>query len=111
MAKHSQRWYEKEESLSAFIDLMKDLSSEEQCEIAIDMILKISEVIERDYSKIIEDVANFDPKNYKRWYDKNPNIHLAIEALRDLDENQRIGIINQFSNKIIDLYKIKGIEI
>lgn len=102
-----QRWYEKDEVLKAFMSLLESIPKEDQCEIAIDIIMKASKMIDRDYTKIIEDVANFDPKDYKRWYDKNPNVHLAIESLRDLDENQRNEIVQELSDEILNRDEFK----
>ena len=112
MKKRIQRWYEKEEHLRAFMALLEDLDSDIQCDIAVDIIVQASSMIDRDYEKIISDVGEFNPKDYKRWYDKNPNIHLAIESLKDLNEEQRIEIINEFSQKIIDSHNInlEGID-
>ncbi len=107
MKKYIQRWYEKNEYLKAFMNLLRDLSIEEQCEIAIDMIIESSEMIDRDYTKIIQEVASFNPKDYKRWYDKNPNVHLAIESLRDLNEEERDLIVQKFTDKILSSYHIK----
>ena len=69
-------------------------------------------MIDRDYNKIIQQVGTFDPKGYKRWYDKNPNIHLAIESLRDLNETQRDEMVREFSEKILNSHyiKIEGID-
>ena len=107
MKKYFQRWYEKNEYLNAFMNLMQDLPIEEQCEIAVDIIIEASEMIDRDYSKIIQEVSSFDPKDYKRWYDKNPNVHIAIESLRDLTEEQRDIIIQNFTDKILNSHNIK----
>ncbi len=107
MKKQFQRWYEKDEYLCAFMNLLSDLDIELQCEIAIDIIMKASDMIDRDYSKIIQEVANYNPRDYKRWYDKNPNVHLAIESLRDLDDNQRDEIVKEFSEKILNSHYIK----
>lgn len=104
------RWYEKNECLCAFINLMRDLPIEQQCEIAVDLIISASSMIDRDYEKIITEVSKFNPKDYKRWYDKNPNIHLAIESLRDLDDFQREKIIEELSAKILLRHKIEGID-
>ena len=51
--------------------------------------------------KFIKIVADFDPREYQRWYDKNPNLHAAVEALRDLDEAQRESLINQISDIVL----------
>ena len=112
MKKMFVRWYEKDEYLKAFMNLLADLDTDIQCEIAIDIIIKASDLIDRDYTKIIQEVGNYNPKDFKRWYDKNPNIHLAIESLRDLKEEQRDLIVREFSDKILNNHyiKIEGID-
>ena len=107
MKKRILRWYEKNEYLSAFMNLMQDLSPENQCEIAIDIIMEASKMIDRDYTNIIKEVASFNPKDYKRWYDKNPNIHLAIESLRDLNDEQRDIIVQDFTDRILSKHFIQ----
>ena len=108
MAKQKiKTWYEKNEYLNAFMNLMQNLSIDEQCEIAVDIIIKASSMIDRDYENIIKEVSRFNPKDYKRWYDKNPNVHLAIESLRDLDEEGINEIIKEFSQVILDKQKEK----
>ena len=111
MKKFFTRWYEKDEYLKAFMNLMQDLPIEVQCEIAIDIIIKASDMIDRDYTKIISEVSSYNPKNFKRWYDKNPNVHLAIESLRDLTNEQRDEIVREFSDKILNSHFIKLDEI
>ncbi len=111
MKKFFTRWYEKDEYLKAFMNLMQDLPIDVQCEIAIDIIIKASDMIDRDYTKIISEVSSYNPKNFKRWYDKNPNVHLAIESLRDLTNEQRDEIVREFSDKILNSHFIKLDEI
>ncbi|MBR2068458.1 MAG: hypothetical protein IJ877_01725 [Candidatus Gastranaerophilales bacterium] len=112
MKKRFVRWYEKDEYLNAFMNLLADLDPEVQCEIAIDIIMKASDMIDRDYTKIIQEVGNYNPRDFKRWYDKNPNIHLAIESLRDLNESQRDMVVREFSDKILSSHyiKIEGLD-
>ena len=105
--KHFQRWYEKDEYLKAFMSLMQDLPIDIQCEIAVDMIIKASSMIDRDYTKMVEEVSSYNPKNFKRWYDKNPNVHIAIEALRDLTPDERDEIVQEFSDRILNSHYIK----
>ena len=107
MKQASLRWYQKNEYLNAFLNLFQDLSREEQCEMAIDIIIKASSFLDRDYSKIIQEVASFNPNDYKRWYDKNPNIHIAIETLRDLNDEQKEEIIQEFSAEILNSHSDK----
>ena len=111
MKKFFTSWYEKDEYLKAFMNLMQDLPIEIQCEIAVDIIIKASDMIDRDYTKIISEVSSYNPKNFKRWYDKNPNVHLAIESLRDLTSEQRDEIVREFSDKILNSHFIKLDEI
>ena len=106
MKKFFKRWYQKDEYLCAFMSLLEGLDMDTQCEIAIDIIIESSNMIDRDYSKIIQEVADFNPKDYKRWYDKNPNVHIAIESLRDLSDEQRDEIVKKFSEKILNSYPI-----
>lgn len=101
MNKKCLRWYEKNEYLSAFLSLLADLPADEQCEIAVDIILSATQLLDRDYEKVVAQVGDFDRKDYRRWYDKNPSIHTAIESLRDLDDEQRENIIKEFSGKIL----------
>jgi len=107
MKKPFLRWYQKNEYLSAFMNLLQDLPIEEQCEIAIDIIIKASSLLDRDYTKIIQEIANFNPNDYKRWYDKNPNIHIAIESLKDLTDEQKEDIVQEFSDKILSSHNFK----
>ena len=107
MKKRFVRWYEKDEYLNAFMNLLEDLEPEIQCEIAIDIIIKASDLIDRDYIKFVQEVGDYNPKDYKRWYDRNPNIHLAIEALRDLKEHERELVVKEFSQKILNNHYIK----
>ena len=107
MKKPITRWYEKDEYLKAFMSLLQDLPLEKQCEIALDIIIQASKYIERDYSKIIEEIAHYNPKNYKRWYDRNPNVHLAIESFRDLTIEQREEVIKEFVEIVLSSNNIK----
>ena len=67
----------------------------------MDIILKVPKIIEGDYEKFVKIIADFNPREDQRWYDKNPNLHAAIEALRDLDEAQREHLINQISDIVL----------
>ena len=95
------RWYDKDKYLSAFMRLLEDLDPQTQCEVAVDIILKVPKIIEKDYEKFVKIVSDFNPREYKRWYDKNPNLHAAVEALRDLNDEQRENLINQISDIVI----------
>lgn len=111
MKKQLKRWYEKDDYTRAFMNMLQNLDSEKQCEIAVDLILKASNLIDRDYEKIVNEVAVFDPKDYRRWYDKNPNIHLAIESLRDLTPEQREELFEELNHYFVENEDIEVIEL
>ncbi len=104
MKNRNKRWYEQKEELRAFMALIEALPSEIQCEIAIEILLKVSSLLDRSYENVTKDIAEYDPSKYKRWYDKNPNIHVAIESIKDLDEEKRDIIINDLSEIILKYY-------
>lgn len=95
------RWYDKDKYLSAFMRLLEDLDPEAQCEVAVDIILKIPKIIEQDYEKFIKIIADYNPREFSRWYDKNPNLHTAVEALRELEPEQRERLINEISDIVL----------
>lgn len=100
MNKHI-RWYDKDKYLSAFMRLLEDLDPQVQCEVAVDIILKIPKIVEKDYEKFVKIIADFNPREYSRWYDKNPNLHAAVEALRDLSPKERENLINEISDIVL----------
>ena len=102
MANRLRRWYEKNEYLRVFMELLSDLTPEIQSEIAVDIIMRASELSDKDYKNIIEGISSYDPRSFNRWYDKNPNIHIAIETIRELTDEQRDVIVREFSNKIVN---------
>lgn len=104
MKKKNNRWYEKDEHLKAFMALLNNLDKDIQNEIALEIIMKTSELTDRKFDKMLRDVAEFEPKDYKRWYDTNPNIHLAIESIKDLGEQDRQTVILEVCENILKEY-------
>ena len=83
------RWYDKDRYLSAFMTLLETLDEEVQSEVAIDILASIPKVISMDCETFLKIVEENDPRKYNRWYDKNPHIHRAVEAIRQLREDER----------------------
>lgn len=104
MKNKHKRWYEQEQHLSAFMALIEALDEETQCEIAIEILLKIASLTDRNYENVANDIGAFEPAKYRRWYDKNPNIHVAVESIKDLSEDKRDIIINDLSEIILKYY-------
>ena len=87
------RWYDKDKYLSLFMELVQKLPREVQLEIAADMILNIPMVLGKDYDRYINNLSQNKPVAYKRWYDFDPALHSAIEAMHDMSERERIELI------------------
>ncbi len=95
------RWYDKDKYLSAFMTLLQGLSEDIQSKVAVDIMLYVPKVIEKDFSKFIKIVAEHDPRQYQRWYDKNPHLHTAIESIRNMNQSEREKLIGAISDIII----------
>ncbi len=102
------RWYDKDKYLSTFMVLLQTLPPKVQEEVGQDMILNIPKIIESDYDKFINIMSEHNPKDYKRWYDQNPELHCAIEAMQGLTKEQREELIYSISDIIL---KHTGIEL
>lgn len=95
------RWYDKDQYLSAFMKLLEGLPEDVQSQVAVDILLYIPKIIKKDFAKFINIVSGYDPREYNRWYDQNPNVHTAVEAIRELDPDKRDELINEISDIIV----------
>lgn len=92
--------------------LLETLDEKVQSEVAIDILAAIPKVISMDCVAFLKIVEENDPRKYNRWYDKNPNIHRVVEAIRQLSPDEREtlyeniqSIMQQFTE--IDLTGLK----
>lgn len=99
--KKNLRWYDKDKYLSAFMTLLQELPDDIQSKVAVDILLYIPKVIEKDFTKFIKIVADHNPRQYQRWYDHNPNLHTAVESIRELSFEEREKLLNSISDIII----------
>ncbi len=99
--KKNLRWYDKDKYLSAFMTLLQQLPEDVQSQVAVDILLYIPKVIEKDFAKFIKIVADHNPKQYQRWYDHNPNLHTAVEAIRELSFEEREKLLGSISDIMI----------
>jgi len=95
------RWYDKDKYLSAFMTLLQGLSEDVQSKVAVDIMLYVPKVIEKDFKQFIKIVAEHNPKQYQRWYDHNPNLHTAVESIRNLTPEQREKLLGAISDIVI----------
>ena len=108
----NRRWYDKDRYLSSLMTLLETLDEKVQSEVAIDILAAIPKVISMDCVAFLKIVEENDPRKYNRWYDKIPNIHRVVEAIRHLSPDEREtlyeniqSIMQQFTE--IDLTGLK----
>ena len=92
------RWYDKDEYLGAFMILLEHLPREAQVEIANDMLLNIPNVVDTNYDDFINTLSDNNPMSYKRWYDYSPELHSAIESMKNLSQEKNIELISMISD-------------
>ena len=95
---HYTRWYDKDEYLSAFMMLLQKLPREIQVEIARDMLLNIPNIIDTGYDDFINTLSKDNPIAYKRWYDYSPELHSAVESLKNLPHEKSAELISMISD-------------
>ena len=96
--KNYTRWYDKDKYLSVFMSILEQMPKEAQVEIASDMVLNIPHKMEHDYDNYINNLSLENPNSYKRWYDYDPTLHSAIEAMKNMNLKQRIELILSISD-------------
>lgn len=99
--KKNLRWYDKDKYLSAFMTLLQELPEDIQSKVAVDILLYVPKIIEKDFKKFIKIVAEHNPRQYQRWYDHNPNLHTAIESIRELSPKEREKLLSSISDIVI----------
>lgn len=92
------KWYDKDEYVSAFMVLLEKLPQNAQIEIANDMLLNLPKVLEKDYDNFINTLSNDNPVSYKRWYDFCPELHSAVEAMKNLSKEKNKELILTISD-------------
>jgi len=79
--KQSQRWYDKDPTLSLAVSFIRNASHEQQTEIAERIIKKTTEMgIVIDEIKILF---------HRRWFDENEELSIAMEHLRLASEEDK----------------------
>ncbi len=103
------RWYDKDEYLGAFMMLLEHLPHDVQIEIANDMILNISQIIDVNPDDFINTLSKDSPTVFKRWYDCSPELHSAIESMKNLSKEKVAELISMISD-IVFKYTSKDFE-
>ena len=90
------RWYDKYPNLKSLLTLLEQVSEENIEPIAQDFLQIILQQYGNDFDKQIEILNKNAPVRYKRWYDKNYNLHTCIEFIKTLEDKEKEEIINLF---------------
>lgn len=86
------RWYDKDIHLHAIVSIFEKLPQEIQDEAAQDLLQIVLTQTSMTCDDKIVYLHQNAPPSYKRWYDKNINLHSAIELLKTCDEKQKKDI-------------------
>ena len=102
---NATRFYDKDPDFRAFMTLFERLDDTTKEEVAQDIIINISKFVYKDNDYLINSATRLN--DFKRWYDKTPAVHTAIEELKKLDKNKRDEMIASVS----DIFFEKGIDL
>lgn len=97
------RWYDKDPDLSHLMHFIESLNDEIRDEIAQDMIQILMGEICTNADGKISDLSAGTLTEYKRWYDKNPSLHSAVELIKTLDDEDRKEIISRLMESIVQI--------
>ena len=94
-----KRWYDLDPTLSLAVSLMEKADEKVQLECAYHIIDKA-----KDYGVKITDSDLSEAFNYlfRRWYDKNKQLHDAFEYLRIAPYDVQLGIAFDIIEKLQD---------
>ncbi len=92
------RWYDKDRYLSAFMALLETLPESVQSEVAVDILSSVPKVISMDCAAFMKFVEHNDPRKHNRWYDKNPDLHKAVEVMRQMSVSEREKLYSEIQN-------------
>lgn len=101
------RWYDKYPELKYLLSLLETVDEYHIELIAQDFLQIILNKYGQSFDEFIKKISDNAPENYKRWYDKNYNIHTCIEFIKIIDDNEKEELINSF---IISLLSIMANE-
>lgn len=92
------RWYDKDKYVSAFMMILEKLPRDIQIEIAQDMLLNLPNIINSNCDDFINIMSRDNPISYKRWYDYSPELHSAVESMKNLSSEENAELISMISD-------------
>jgi len=96
------RWYDKYSDLKSLMKLLEQLDEYSLELVSQDFIQIITGKYKNEFDKVIKNLSDNAPPDYKRWYDRNYNLHTCIEFIKTIhNEEEKIEIINSFITAIL----------
>ncbi len=90
------RWYDKYENLKNLLTLLEKVDSGNVEIIAQDFLQIIISKYQDKFDAAIEKMNQNQVPRYNRWYDKNYDLHTCIEFIKNIDDDAREELINDF---------------
>lgn len=93
-----ERWYDKDQYLSPIMKILEQLPADLRAIVAQDLLQNIMNTNNATCDEKIDFLNRNIPPTYRRWYDKDTNLHSAIESLKNMPAKQK----KQICEEIID---------
>lgn len=97
------RWYDKDPEVKEFLTFLQNLDINIQQDIAQDLLQIILQETSHNPDWEIGYLNKNKPHKYERWYDKNANLHSAIELIKSLDDVNRKETIGKIMESTFQL--------
>lgn len=97
------RWYDKDPVIKEFMNALERLDQETVSLLAQDFIQTMMEDEKISADSALQSLIKNVPPGYKRWYDKNYDLHSCLEVLKSLDPEHQKLVIEKFREAMYQL--------
>ncbi len=105
------RWYDKDQTLSVVMSALEKLDEQIRNAVATDLLQLIIQRNDNQDS-LLKKLDQQDTGARRRWYDKEDNIHSAVELLKVIEKPERDPILKEVLYTIMHFVKEKnGLDI
>ena len=100
-----ERWYDKDARLKGVFEFIQGLDLPIQNEMAKDIVQILMKELEHkiDLDKMLSDINNCN-YDFKRWYDKNPDLYSSFEMIKNLPDELRIEAVKRIIESALLMY-------
>lgn|GEM_PF-1557432 len=97
------RWYDKDNRLRFIVNILEKLDEETRNFFAADIIQMLIKSKYPETDEFIENIGNNNKISSDRWYDKNKEVHSAVEMLKYADTDDKTELVKEFLYSIVGL--------